>query len=337
MCTGIRLIAQNGSVIYGRTLEFGKNLESNILIIPRNYSFTGTAPSGKPEGLQWKAKYAVTGANVSGVMHLVDGINEQGLAGGLFYFPGYAEYQEVSHDQISHSIAPWELITWILTNFSTIIELKEALSTIRVSKTMFGPWGIIPPVHAIVHDATGKSLVIEYIQGKCTLYDNELGVITNSPTFDWHTTNLQNYITLSAFNAPKLQLPGISLTPLGQGSGMLGLPGDFTSPSRFVRAVAFCLTVLTTKTEYETINAAFHLLNLFNIPIGVVREKENNHIHYDYTQWTSAIDLRNKRYYFHTYENRQLHIVDFMKMDLNAQAPLIIQMQSKEQILTITN
>lgn len=328
MCTGIRLIADNNAVIYARTLEFAQDIKSQIIMIPRNYALRGIAPSGKPEGIQWKAKYAVIGTNALQQVEMTDGVNEKGLAGGLFYFPDYAEYQDVAPDQFSQSLAPWQLLTWLLTNFSIVAEVEKALPTIKVGKTMFAAWGIIPPIHAIVHDTTGASLVIEYVKGNLTLHHNALGVFTNSPTFDWHVTNINNYVNLSAVNKTKVALNSMTLHPLGQGSGMIGLPGDFTSPSRFVRAVAVSQSVVNIPTEQEALNAAFHLLNLFDITKGMVREKDNNTIHYEYTEWTSAADLNNRRYYFHTYDNRQVRMVDLTKMNLDATEPVFITMTS---------
>ena len=335
MCTGIRVMAENGAIIYARTLEFGINTESNIIMIPRNYSFIGTTPS-EIQGLHWKSKYAVLGANMLNIVGVIDGVNEKGLSGGLFYFPDFAKYQEGSSDQFERSIAPWELMTWILTNFSTIAEVKEHLPTIKVTNTIFGSWGIIPPIHAVVHDLSGESLVIEYIEGELSLHDNPIGIITNSPEFDWHITNLSNYINLSPFNVENLKLKEICLKPLGQGSGMLGLPGDFTSPSRFVRATIFMQTLVNIKTEGNALDAAFHILNLFDIPFGSVIEKNNGTANYELTQWTTASDLKNRRYYWHTHENRQIQMVDLMRMDMNVKSPIVIQMHKKRFIADVT-
>lgn len=327
MCTGIRLISENGGVIYARTLEFGQPMESAILVVPRGYSFKGTAPSGKPEGLNWKARYAVVGANALGLTHFLDGVNEMGLAGGLFYFPGFACYQDINPKDYSESIAPWELMTWILTQCATLEEVKKALITIKVGNTVFKSWGFVPPVHAIVHDSKGNSLVIEYVKGALELYDNPLGVFTNSPTFEWHLINLSNYIQLTPENSVHRTLDKtVQIAPFGQGSGMLGLPGDFTPTSRFVRAVAFSQSIKVGFDEKDSLNAAFHVLNLFNIPIGVVRHCENGKELYDFTQWTSASDLRNKKYFYHTYDNPQIRCIDLMSYNVDAREPLIFPM-----------
>ena len=247
VCTGIRLIADDGTVVHARTMEFAIDIHSDVIMIPRGYTRVGTTPDGK-EGLKWKAKYASVGANGVGLPVLFDGLNEKGLAAGTFYFPTSAGYMPYSAADAGKTIAQWEVGSWILENFASVEEVKAKIGNIVVPAVVFGGWGFAPEAHYIVHDASGKSIVIEYVGGKLNVYDNPLGVITNTPTFDWHMTNLRNYLNFSMTNAPPVQLGSIKLLPTGQGSGMLGLPGDFTPPSRFVRAVAFSQSVLKPKT-----------------------------------------------------------------------------------------
>lgn len=336
MCTGIGVKAQNGSIVYGRTMEFGLNMESKVLMIPRNYPLLATAPSGQPGGLAWKSKYAAVGANALGEVAFLDGVNEKGLAGGLFYFLGYAQYQEVKQSEISNSIASWDLMTWILTNFATVKEVRAALPTIKVSNAVLEAWAIVPPVHAIVHDTHGESLVIEYVNGELTLFDNPLRVFTNSPTFDWHSTNLRNYINLSACNVDAKLEGGLKFEPLGNGSGMLGLPGDFTSPSRFIRAALFSQSLIDIKTEFDALDAVFHVLHLFDIPIGVVCEHEGDTLRYERTQWTSVNDMHNKRFFFTTYINPQIKMVDLMSMAIDGSELVVVPMESVGIVEDIT-
>lgn len=197
-CTGIFLKTNNNTFVYARTMEFGQDMQSKIMFIPRNYSFTAMAPNQQLEGLTWQAKYAAVGANALGLSEFLDGVNEKGLAGGLFYFPGFAEYQEVTPEHYKQSLPMWQLLTWILTNFETVEEVQEALPTIYVSSAEFPAFKQTVPAHLIVHDTTGKSLVIEYLEGKLHTFENPFGIITNAPNFDWHMTNLRNYINLNA-------------------------------------------------------------------------------------------------------------------------------------------
>lgn len=326
-CTGILLKTTHKNPIYARTLEFGQNLESHILTVPRNYSYKAPTPNSKFAGLQWSTKYAAIGANAFKEPYFIDGVNEAGLAGGLFYFPGFASYQEVKTENYARSLPFWSLLTWILTNCATVQEVKNALPTIYISKTDFPAMHQDPPAHIIIHDLSGKSLVIEYINGVLQMHDNPLGVITNSPNFDWHITNLRNYINLSPLNAPDKILNGVTFSQLGQGSGMLGLPGDFTPPSRFVRAVWFTQSAPKLHSELDAINHAFHILNNFDIPKGAIVDK---HGVSDYTTWTSAIDMKNKIFYYKTYENQHVQKATLDAAALTTKNITMIPMSLKE-------
>src|SRR5439155_18334297 len=174
-CTGIRLIAEDGTVIHARTMEFAIDIHSDVMMVPRGYARTGTTPDGK-EGLKWKAKYASVGANAVGLPIIVDGLNEKGLAVGLFYFPTSAAYMSYTASDAGKTLAPWELGSWLLENFSSVEEVKANISQIVVPAVVFKEWGFAPPVHAIAHDASGRSIVIEYVGGKLNVHDNPLGV-----------------------------------------------------------------------------------------------------------------------------------------------------------------
>jgi choloylglycine hydrolase len=333
-CTGIRLTAADGAVVAARTLEFAIDLHSDVIVVPRGYARAGTTPDGK-EGLKWKAKYASAGANGVGLPFLFDGLNEKGLYAGLFYFPTSAGYMPYAPADAAKTLAPWELGSWMLENFASVEEVKANIGAIVVPAVVFKEWGFAPEVHFAVHDASGKSIVIEYVDGKLNVHDNPLGVLTNSPAFDWHMSNLRNYVNFSMTNAPPVQLGSVKLEPFGQGSGMLGLPGDFTPPSRFVRAVAFTQSVLPSKTGNEAVLEAFHILNQFDIPKGAARDHakdDHGNIVADYTLWTSASDLTAKRYFFRTYDDSRIRMLDLMKMNLDAADILPISMKGEEEI-----
>jgi choloylglycine hydrolase len=333
-CTGIRLIAADGTVVHARTLEFAIDIQSNVIVSPRGFARVGSTPDGK-DGLTWKAKYASVGANAIGLPVIIDGLNEAGLAAGLFYFPTTAGYMAYEPAKAGKTIAPWQLASWVLDNFKSIDEVKANIGSIVVAPTVLKQWGFVPPVHMIVHDETGKSIVIEYVGGKLNVYDDPLGIITNSPGFDWHMTNLRNYVNFSLDNRPPVQLGSVTLEPFGQGSGMLGMPGDFTPPSRFVRAAAFSQSALQPKTGDEAVLTAFHILNNFDIPKGSTRDPkkdEHGNIVADYTLWTSANDLKAKRFYFRTYENSRIRMVDLKKMNLDAKAIVTFPMSGEETI-----
>lgn len=325
-------------MIHARTFEFGLDLESDILVFPRGHERIGTTPDGAP-GLTWTAKYASVGANAVDLDILVDGLNEAGLGVGLFYFPATAGYMPYSAADAERTIAPWELASWLLDNFATVEEVRAAIGDIVVPETVFAAWGFAPPVHAVVHDSTGRSIVIEYVGGELNVHDNPLGVVTNSPSFDWHMTNLRNYVNFSMENLPPVQLGPVTLPPLGMGSGMLGLPGDVTPPSRFVRAVAFTQSILPLPTGNEAVLSAFHILNNFDIPKGVARDghlDEHGNVIADCTIWTSAADLKAKRYYFRTFDNSAIRMVDLSRMNPDATEVVTIPMTGEEKIEDLT-
>jgi choloylglycine hydrolase len=338
-CTGIRLTAGDGTVVSGRTMEFAIDTHSEIMVSPRGFERTGTTPDGK-EGLKWKSKYASVGANGLGLAVLVDGLNEKGLGTGIFYFPAAAGYMPYTAADAGKTIAPWELVSWILDNCASVEEVKAAINNLVVPAVVLKAWNIELEVHYIVHDAIGKSIVIEYVDGKLHVYDNPLGVITNAPTFDWQMTNLRNYLNFSMHSPPPIQLGAVEITQTGMGAGMLGLPGDFTPPSRFVRAVAFSQSVqpYLIETGDDTVLQVFHILNQFDIPKGPAREHqkdEHGNFLADYTLWTVASNLKDKRYFFRTYENSQIRSVDLMKMNLDAKDITTFSMKGGEVIKSL--
>jgi choloylglycine hydrolase len=337
MCTGIRLTAKTGAIVSARTMEFGIDLESEIMMSPRGHARTGTTPDGL-DGLEWKAKYASVGITGLGLDALIDGVNEKGLGVGIFYFPHYVGYMPYVPADASNTIAPWQVASWILDQFASVDAVKQSIGRIVVAPAILSQWKIVPPFHYVVYDSAGSSIVIEYVGGKLNVHDNLLGVITNSPSFDWHMTNLNNYLTYSFTNVPAVKLGPVQLGPFGDGNGMFGLPGDSTPPSRFVRAVAYSQSVWQSKTGADAVLEAFHILNNFDIPVGSVRGavSKDGVVTADYTLWTCARDLEKKNYYFRTYENSQIRMVELMKMNLDANAPVRISMKGEEVIQSLT-
>ena len=310
-CTGLRLKTEDGHAVHGRTFEFGIKVETTAVVIPRGHSFMSTTPRGS--GLTYRSKYSAVGAMCFDNVAILDGMNEEGLSVGTFYFPGFAQYTPTTAENQSLSLSPVEFSNWLLTQFETIEEIKSHLSLghIFIAPTIIPQWGPTPaPFHYIVYDKNGKSIVIEPINGKLVISDNPLGVLTNSPTFDWHMTNLRNFIDLSPKNVNPVKVDSLTLTPFGQGSGMVGLPGDFTPPSRFLRAAIFSTTSVQPKNSDDGVFKLFHLLNQFDIPMGVSREETKGAEYYDYTLATVVHDPSKLRYYFRTYEDQTIRMID---------------------------
>lgn len=321
MCTGIFAKAENGDWVYSRTLEFRTDLLSfNLLFTPRASEYKSLVPNG----ISWKTRYAHVGFAPFQLPLHADGINDSGLAAGAFYFPGWAEYQKVLPNEQHKALSNIDLVSWLLSSFATVEEACNALSEIKVMAAVLPEWGTVPPLHYFIADATGDRAVIEYVQGERKIYRPKIATITNAPTYDWHTLNLRNYIGLKAINDPAIAIQGQELAQLGMGSGSLGLPGDFTPPSRFVRASYFNATVLPEKNGQEQAKRAFKILNQFDIPKGSVREMEGTHSLYEETQWTSAADLTGRSYYFHTATSRAIRSVSLNAIQATTRVTLSV-------------
>ena len=335
-CTGIKLIADDGAIIHGRTLEFGVTVPTSAVVVPRGYAFKGTIPDGSA-GLAYVSKYAVVGAIAADNMIVLDGLNEKGLAAGTFYFPDYVGYTASTKENQSKSLAPVEFVNWVLTQFATLEEVKNALESVVIVPTVSKEWGTTPPpFHYVVYEKSGKALVIEPIGGKLVTYDNPLGVFTNSPTFDWHMTNLTNYINLTPWNVKPITLRGVTLRPFGQGSGMVGIPGDFTPPSRFVRAAIYSVTATPPKNAEAGVLQVFHILNQFDIPVGAARVQEDGVVYSDYTLVTCVRDPQSLKYYFKTYDDQSVKVVDLKKFNLDEKVIKKVSTAGTEKYIDIS-
>ena len=323
-CTGIALTAGDGAVVFGRTLEWGAfDLKSRLVVVPRGYEFTSKTPDGKT-GMRWRGQYGVVGLDALEKDHLVEGMNEQGLAAGAFYMPGFTQYQPYESAKKNQSLGPLDVVQYILSQFSTVDEVRAALRQVDVVPVAEPALGFPPPLHFMVTEPGGKSIVIEYLQGQLRVFDSPLRVITNAPPYDWHMTNLRNFVNLSATALPGLKMEELDFAPLGAGSGLIGLPGDFTPPSRFVRAVAFSQTARPTLDGPETVYEVLRILDNFNLGLGSAEGADLNNAETtgmrSATVWTTVSDTRNRVLYYHTQHNRRLRSVDLKKIDFSRNA-----------------
>jgi choloylglycine hydrolase len=318
-CTGIRLIANDSTVVVARTMEFGADLESKVGVFPAGTTITGTLPNNAT-GISFTTKYGIVGANGFGLPTVVDGLNDQGLYVGEFFFPGSAGYTTVTAENAPRAMAGYQYSMWILGNFASVAEVKAAYDHVVLAPTVVSALGMAPPVHFRIADKTGASVVVEPIGGKLVIYDDPFGVLTNSPTFDWQMTNLNNYNGLSPVNRAPITLNGYAVNGFGQGSGFYGMPGDFTPPSRFVRAVAFEEAAVKPATGSDAVQQVFHILNNFDIPVGAVRAEVNGKTIDEWTLWTAAEDLTHLKFYFRTFNDQSLRSVDVRTALANAGA-----------------
>lgn len=312
-CTGITLKSRDGATIIARTMDWSGAETNNIYsIVPRGYSQQSLLPDGSMDGLSFISLYGYVGMAVEQPEFIVDGTNEAGLSAALFYFPNYGEYKPYNDADKDISLADFQVVSWILSRFATIDQVKEAINNVRIINVDKSA----STVHWRITEPSGRQVVMEIVDGVPHFYENEIGVLTNSPGFQWHMTNLNNYVNLHPGSAGPTDFGPIKLRAFGSGSGFLGLPGDFTPPSRFVRAAFLKTYSLEQPTAYDTMQQAFHILNNFDVPLGVqfAAGKAPNNMP-SATQWTVATDLENRIIYYHTMYNRAIRSIDMKSID----------------------
>lgn len=318
-CTGISLSIDDGDVIVARTVEWalGDAKHNQIVVFPRGKAFRAQTPDGM-NGKAWTGKFGLVSVGAYDQPHGPDAMNEMGLYVGAYYFPGYADYTKYDKKHAARSMSVGDFMQWMLSSFASVEEVKKNLDKVRVVDVRDPRFGGAPlPFHWKIADSTGASIVVEIINGgEVKVYDIFKGVITNSPTYDWHLTNLRNYLNLSTQPAAALTIEGELIAPFGSGSGLVGLPGDFTPPSRFVRAALLTATARPLPSSVDAVFEAFRILDGFNIPLGVTGKPDKIASDIESaTQITTAADLTNKRYYFHTMNNREVRMIDLSKID----------------------
>jgi choloylglycine hydrolase len=339
-CTTFRIRSRDGAILVGRSMELGMPLGSAVMIVPRGHRLAATRPDLKP-GTAWTSRYGFVGMNTLGVDISTDGMNEAGLSVGTLYIPGFVQYQPFPATPGAAAVSNLELGNWILSQFATVDEVRAALSRIVVYDLTMPPAGP-QPLHWAVFDAQGGAIVVEYVDGKLQVHENPVGTLTNSPNFPWHQTNLRNHVNLTNLNVDPLRLGPTEILPIGQGSGLIGIPGDYTPPARFIRATALAWSSVPAATAVEGANVAFHILNAVDIPVGAVAQRVPGRaggpptLDYEMTQWATVHDLSNRLLYFRTYGNLAIRKIDLKALDLSGKTVLHVQMPTAMQAEDVT-
>lgn len=312
MCTSLTITNQSNHHFLGRTMDFGFQLEGRPVVIPRNYTWNLTLDG------EHRTKYGFvgTGRNL-GEYFLADGVNEKGLAVAELYFLNEAHYHSQEKEE-KVNLAPHELIMWLLSQIESITELRERIDEINLVDAEVPLFGFLPPLHFIVTDKTGETVVLESDSGELEIKENPVGVMTNSPDFGWHLKNLNNYLGIQPTNFPNKTINGFELKPFGQGSGTLGLPGGYTSPERFVRAAYLRALTTTGNTVSEALNAIFKILGIMTIPKGVNIKDDGSS---DYTQYRAVFDVTDLTYYFSPYDSQEIFTISLDEDLLNKKEP----------------
>jgi len=304
MCTTIGFPYHEG-IAFGRTLEIGIKLDNHILFVPRDQKDFINA-----KGEKFNSKYATIGSAFFNIPSFGDGINEIGLMGSNNFFPKYASFSKEAVDgKINMTTA--NAFDFLLSRCKDVDEVREAIENINLVEQVDKEDGPSMSNHFFFMDAKGNKLVLEPKGGILVSYDNPYGVLTNSPDFTWHSTNMANYINLKPENIDEMRLGEVTISKFGEGTGMLGLPGDFTPPSRFVRAAYFVSNTAKNLERTEAILQAFRILSQFDIPTGaIVNPKEK---HKDETLYTAVMDTKEIAYFIKC--NQNINIQPFYLKD----------------------
>lgn len=318
MCTAITY--NTNDHYFGRNLDLEFTYNEAVTITPRNFllKFRRTK--------EIKNHFAIIGmAYVCENYPLYyDATNEKGLSIAALNFPDNAYYN--AFDSKKDNITPFELIPWILGQCSTIDDVKLLLNRINLYSENFSSKLKLSPLHWIISDKV-KSITLESVETGIKIYDNPVGVLTNNPTFDYHLLNLNNYISLTNCEPINTFNTNLDLAPYSRGMGAIGLPGDFSSTSRFVKAafVKMNSIIEAETTEAKSISQFFHILKSVEMPRGSVQI--NNGL-YEITQYSSCCNTDKGIYYYTTYENNQICAVDMYNENLSSttliQYPLFV-------------
>jgi choloylglycine hydrolase len=316
-CTAVDITAADSTVIAGRTMEWAFDMQWKLISLPKGAKLTLTAPKDSglpPKDVEILYPLVGIGAGIMPGNPLLEGQNSEGLGMSGNFLPGFTTYQSVT-PQDKSAVEILSFGAWALGRFANVKDLRAALQVTKVWSDSALATGPTPPLlHFVFTDRSGASIVVEYVDGEARIHDNVAHVLTNAPTYPWHLDNLRNYLSLSTIGVPSRQIGTVNVTAIGQGGGLVGLPGDYTPPSRFLRAAFLQHGIQAPKTGAEASQAVAHILNTVDIPIGVAQSKlENGSLISDYTQWVTIKDLTHNRLLIADYNHR----LDYLAIDLD--------------------
>lgn len=310
---------------FGRNLDLEFSYNETVTVTPRNYPFQFR----KVKALE--SHYAMIGTAfvVDNYPLYYDATNEKGLSMAGLNFPENADYKQEAEGK--DNVTPFEFIPWILGQCSTIKEVKELLGRINLININFSEKLPLSPLHWMISDRN-ESITVESVKEGMKIYDNPVGILTNNPTFDIQIFNLNNYVNATREIPENRFSSAIALDVYSRGMGGIGIPGDLSSSSRFVKAVFTKLNSVSGTSESESISQFFHILGSVNQERGCVRLAEDT---YEITIYSSCCNVDKGVYYYKTYENSQITGVDMHNENLDSQSivsyPLIKEQQIKIQ------
>jgi len=311
---------------FGRTLDLDYAYDEQVAVTPRNF------PLRFREVPDLERHYAMIGMAyvADGFPLYYDAVNEKGLGAAGLNFPGNADYKPAQAGM--RNVCPYEFIPWLLGQCATVPEARKLLERLNFLAVPFRESLPLTPLHWLIADRD-SAITVEAVKDGLKIYDNPVGILTNNPPFDFQMLHLTSFLHLTREPAVNCFSPALTVQPYCSGLGAVGLPGDLSSPSRFVRAVFAKLNSVCGASESESISQFFHILENVAQPRGCVQVEAD---HYMTTLYTSCCNVDTGVYYYTTYNNHQITGVDLHRENLDsgqlAAYPLV-----KEQQIAMQN
>lgn len=323
MCTAFTY--QKGSLYFGRNMDIEYAFGEQVVITPRDYPIStkccGIIPS----------HYAIIGmANVTDNYPLyAEAANEKGLCMAGLNFPSNAVYH-LSSEIKKTAVTPYELILFVLGQCGSLSEAKALLSQIELVAIPFNQALPLAPLHWIVSDSSG-SITVESTASGMHIYDNPYGVLTNNPPFPFHVENVRQFLHLSAQYPDNRFSQSLQLTPFGQGVGAIGIPGDFSPASRFIKTLFCKANSMSDDTENSCVAQVFHILDSVAMVRGTVITGEGRP---DITTYSCCINASSGTYYYKTYENNQITKIQLTQERMSGKDLIMFPLRTQQQMFT---
>lgn len=318
MCTAITY--RTNDHYFGRNLDLECSYSESVTITPRGFPLHFRMVSDLP------SHFAMIGtAYITDDYPLYyDATNEVGLSMAALNFPGNALYGAPDHQK--ENLSPFELIPWLLGQCKSAIEARALLNQIQIIDLPFSDSLPNTPLHWILADAT-EAITVEATASGLVIHENPIGVLTNNPPFAYHLTNLSNYMQLSRMPPENRLLPELDLTPYSRGMGALGLPGDLSSASRFIRAAFIKANAVSDGSEADSVNQFFHILHAVEQQRGCVQLPDGS---YEITVYSSCCNTSKGIYYYTTYTNQQISAVHLHHENLDGTALISYALRTQQ-------
>ena len=307
---------------FGRTLDYEFSYGDEVTITPRNYTFSFR------EKENINSHYAIIG-----MAHVIenyplyyDAINEKGLGMAGLNFVGNADYKEKMEGK--DNITQFEFIPWILSQCATVKEARNLIEKVNLLNIPFNDKLPVAQLHWIISDSK-ESITVESVKEGIKIYENLVGVLTNNPPFDKQMFALNNYMNLSAKEPENKFAPGLNLEKYSRGMGAIGLPGDLSSQSRFIRVAFTKMNSISGEGETESVSQFFHILNSVDQQRGCCDLGDGK---YEITIYTSCCNTNKGIYYYTTYNNHQITAIDMHKENLDEDKLVRYPLIKEEQI-----